>query len=97
MRYDLNCEIDICRFKHRVASLISRRCIVELTDKKPVRTSSQNKYLHCILGRIRHANRESDRICQTGIFQTAMQPGIICARRIRQADAQGGRKAPVKS
>ena len=50
MRYDLNCEIDICRFKHRVASLISRRCIVELTDKKPVRTSSQNKYLHCILG-----------------------------------------------
>ena len=50
MRYDLNCEIDICRFKHRVASLISRRCIVELTDKKPIRTSSQNKYLHCILG-----------------------------------------------
>ena len=90
MRYDLNCEIDICRFKHRVASLISRRCIVELTDKKPVRTSSQNKYLHCILG-------EFAMQCQTGIFQTAMQPGIICARRIRQADAQGGRKAPVKS
>lgn len=96
MRYDLNCEIDICRFKHRVASLISRRCIVELTDKNQSgRLLKINIFIVFLANS--PCNRESDRICQTGIFQTAMQPGIICARRIRQADAQGGRKAPVKS
>ena len=92
MVYDLNTDIDRERFKHRVNALYGRRALVECSERKPQRTGKQNRYLHVILGEF--AMQTGNPI---GIFQTAMQPGIICARRIRQADAQGGRKAPVKS
>lgn len=50
MIYDLNTEIDQERYKRRVKTLFHKRAIVELSEHKPKRTSSQNAYLHLLLG-----------------------------------------------
>lgn len=50
MVYDLNTDIDRERFKRRANALMARRAVVECSERKPHRTSSQNRYLHCILG-----------------------------------------------
>lgn len=50
MIYDLNTEIDRIRFEKRVKSLLDRRTVVELAERKPKRTTPQNAYLHLLLG-----------------------------------------------
>ena len=49
MKYDLSKTLDINKMFAKIDSMIARGVIVELTEKKPVRTLSQNSYLHvCI-------------------------------------------------
>ena len=49
MKYDLSKTLDINKMFAKIDSMIARGVIVELTEKKPVRTLSQNNYLHvCI-------------------------------------------------
>lgn len=50
MIYDLNTEIDRIRYEKRVKSLLDRRTVVELSERKPKRTTPQNAYLHLLLG-----------------------------------------------
>lgn len=50
MLYDLSNELQSENFKRRCNQLYKKRCIVELTEKKPRRSDSQNAYLHSILG-----------------------------------------------
>ena len=50
MVYNFTNPLDVQSAKTRLASLIKRCCIVELTEKKPKRSVQQNKYLHVILG-----------------------------------------------
>lgn len=50
MIYDLSNELQAENFKKRCNSLFQKKCIVELTEKKPQRTLSQNSYLHAALG-----------------------------------------------
>ena len=50
MLYDLNNQLQAEGFKLRCNSLYGKKCIVELTEKKPMRTDNQNRYLHLILG-----------------------------------------------
>lgn len=50
MIYDLNTDIDRIRFERRVKSLLDKRVVVELADRKPKRTTPQNAYLHLLLG-----------------------------------------------
>ena len=50
MLYDLSNDLQAENFKKRCNHLYSKKCIVELTEKKPQRTLSQNSYLHAILG-----------------------------------------------
>lgn len=50
MIYDLSNELQKKQFKTRANALYKRGVIVELTEKKAVRTLQQNKYLHLILG-----------------------------------------------
>lgn len=50
MVYDLNTDIDRERFRRRAEALMTRRAVVECSERKPRRSSPQNKYLHCILG-----------------------------------------------
>lgn len=48
--YDLNTEIDRERYRRRADALLAKRALVELSEHKPRRTLSQNRYLHLLLG-----------------------------------------------
>lgn len=50
MIYNLSEILNRERFKRRINQLYEKRCVVELTEKKPLRTIKQNSYLHLILG-----------------------------------------------
>ena len=50
MLYDLSNPLQAEQFKSRSALLVKNGKIVELTEKKPIRTDRQNRYLHLILG-----------------------------------------------
>ena len=50
MLYDLSNELHAENFKKRCNALFKKRCIVDLTEKKPQRTIRQNSYLHAALG-----------------------------------------------
>lgn len=49
MLYDLSNPLQNESFKVKAEALSKKGCIVELTEKKPQRTASQNRYLHSIL------------------------------------------------
>lgn len=50
MVYDLNTDIDRERFQRRTEALLARRAVVECSERKPRRSSPQNRYLHVLLG-----------------------------------------------
>lgn len=50
MIFDLSNEYEVPKFRERVEALIRSGVLVELKQKKGIRTSQQNKYLHLILG-----------------------------------------------
>lgn len=50
MLFDLSNDLQAENFKKRCNMLYKKKCIVELTEKKPQRTLSQNAYLHAALG-----------------------------------------------
>lgn len=50
MLYDLSNDLHAENFKKRCNLLYKKRCVVDLTEKSPQRTSRQNSYLHVILG-----------------------------------------------
>lgn len=49
MLYDLSNELQAAQFNTRAASLVKKGVIVDLTEKKPRRSTNQNSYLHVIL------------------------------------------------
>lgn len=48
--FDLNNSYDVEKFRKRVAVLLDKGCQVELKEKKPLRTLSQNAYAHVLIG-----------------------------------------------
>ena len=50
MLYDLSNPLQLNNFIARCEVLKKKSCIVELKEKKPIRTLAQNKYLHVCLG-----------------------------------------------
>lgn len=50
MIYDMDNPLHREQFLARAKALSKRKCIVELTEKKPCRSSPQNRYLHLALG-----------------------------------------------
>ena len=50
MLYDLSNDLHAENFKRRCNLLYKKRCVVDLTEKKPQRTARQNGYLHAALG-----------------------------------------------
>lgn len=49
MIYDTSQELQVNKLLSRLDALLSKKCIIELTEKKNNRTISQNSYLHvCI-------------------------------------------------
>lgn len=49
MLFDLSNELQAAQFNTRADSLVKKGVIVDLTEKKPRRSSNQNSYLHVIL------------------------------------------------
>jgi hypothetical protein len=49
MLYDLNNPLQAENFRLRCDALLKKQRIVELTEKKPIRSLSQNAYLHVCL------------------------------------------------
>ena len=49
MLYDLSIELQAENFKKRCNALFKKKCLVDLTERKPQRTLRQNAYLHVIL------------------------------------------------
>lgn len=50
MIFDLKNEYQIPKFKECINKLFSKRAVVEVKEKHPNRTLSQNSYLHLLLG-----------------------------------------------
>jgi len=50
MLYDLSNPLQAEQFRARAGKLLRQGVIAELTEKRPRRSLSQNKYLHVILG-----------------------------------------------
>lgn len=50
MLFDLTNDYQLTRFKEYVGRLYRERAVVEVTKKRPVRSLSQNAYLHLLLG-----------------------------------------------
>lgn len=48
--FDLSNPLHAQNFRRRSDALLTKRCVVELTEKKPQRTTQQNRYLHAALG-----------------------------------------------
>jgi hypothetical protein len=49
MIYDTSKELEVNKLLSRLDALLSKKCVIELTEKKKTRTLSQNAYLHvCI-------------------------------------------------
>ena len=49
MIYDTSKELEVNKLLSRLDALLSKKCIIELKEKKKPRTLSQNAYLHvCI-------------------------------------------------
>ncbi|MBD5374328.1 MAG: hypothetical protein HDR77_02475 [Bacteroides sp.] len=48
--YDLSNPLHAQNFRLRSDALLRKQCVVELTEKKPQRTTQQNRYLHAALG-----------------------------------------------
>lgn len=48
--YDLSNPLHAQNFRLRSDALLKKQCVVELTEKKPQRTTQQNRYLHAALG-----------------------------------------------
>ena len=49
MIYDTSQELEVNKLLSRLDALLSKKCIIELKEKKKARTVSQNSYLHvCI-------------------------------------------------
>lgn len=48
--YDLSNPLHAQNFRLRSDALLKKQCVVELTEKKPQRTTLQNRYLHAALG-----------------------------------------------
>jgi hypothetical protein len=49
MFYDGNNPLDVQNARLKLNKLIDKKCVFELTEKKPKRSLSQNSYLHLIL------------------------------------------------
>lgn len=92
MLYDLDNDLHREQFKARCNRLYEKRCVVELTEKKPQRTIPQNKYLHVILGyfgaqfgmTIEEVKRDYFKTeCNRDLFETTVEDPIYHRPRVR--------------
>ena len=81
MILDANKEFDIERARTRLEKLIENKSKFELTEKKPVRSVSQNAYLHLIIGWFAIEYGETIDYVKRMIFKKLVNPEIFIFER----------------
>lgn len=80
MQYDLSNPLHKEQFKIRCNYLFSKGCIVELTEKKPKRTTQQNKYLHTLLGFFACETGNTLEYVKQNYYKKLVNPAIFTRR-----------------
>lgn len=78
MLYDLDNPLQAENFKKRCNRLYKKRCIVELTERKPRRSDSQNRYLHAALGYFGLQFGYRTEQVKQWYFKELCNPGLFC-------------------
>lgn len=81
MLFDLNNELHRNQFIQRHKSLLDKRCVVELTEKKPKRTIPQNRYLHSLLGYFGTITGNTLEYVKHHYFKILVNPQIFIAEK----------------
>jgi hypothetical protein len=81
MILDAKKEFDIERARTRLEKLIENKSKFELTEKKPVRSVSQNAYLHLIIGWFAIEYGETIDYVKRMIFKKLVNPKIFIFER----------------
>lgn len=79
MLYDLNNELQRAQVKSRLMLLLDKRCVIDLTEKKPKRTIAQNKYLHVLLGYFGSVTGNTLEYVKRHYFKILVNPDIFIA------------------
>lgn len=81
MILDATKEFDIERARTRLETLIKNKSKFELTEKKPIRSVSQNAYLHLIIGWFAIEYGETTDYVKRMIFKKLVNPEIFIFER----------------
>ncbi len=84
MIYNLNNDFDRPKFIDRVKALLDKRVTVELVEKKQKRTTSQNSYLHLLLGYFATEYGCSLDEVKVRFFKNVCNPEIFKATKIHR-------------
>lgn len=77
MIYDLSNALHLESFKLRCNALVKKRVIAELTERKPRRTSQQNRYLYVIIGLLASELGETTEYVKEQYFKRLCNPEIF--------------------
>ena len=81
MIYDLRNPYDREKFKRRVNALYQRQNVVELSEHKPRRTTSQNAYLHLLLGMFAMETGNTLEFVKQEYFKRLVNPDLFVEHR----------------
>lgn len=84
MLYNLNNPFEVEKFKQKCNSLLEDKCIVDLSKKHRNRTSSQNRYLHLLLGYFASEFGYSLEEVKYDIFKRKCNPDIFKVERVNK-------------
>ena len=76
MLYDLSNQLDQHRFNTRGAMLLEKKAVVELTEKTS-RSSSQNRYLHLLLGYLAMESGNTLEYVKEVFYKRAANPALF--------------------
>lgn len=94
MLYDLSNKLQAEQFKTRSASLLKKNVIVELTERKPRRSTNQNSYLHVILSYFAVETGNTTEYVKHQYFKKLVNPMIFIREK---ADKYMGRIKVLRS
>jgi hypothetical protein len=77
MKYDLKNIVDINRAKDYFETLIARKVLIELKQRRKPRTYLQNRYLHLLLGYIALETGHSLPYIKENVFKILLSPDIF--------------------
>ncbi len=80
MLYDLSSELQRESFLVRVEQLLTKRCVVELTEKT-FRTRNQNSYLHLLIGVVAMETGNTLEYCKEWYFKRLCNKDLFVTTR----------------